>query len=101
MSKAAGTVAAGAGGTWRFAAMPPGTAALLATGPGLRAYPEDIAALGAEDAGLDDAGFLQLRVPLDGASPLANPRATAYTITREVGAGKRLANPVRSGRKQP
>ena len=32
---------------------------------------------------------------------LANLAARAYIPRREVGAGRRLANPVRSGRKQP
>jgi hypothetical protein len=32
---------------------------------------------------------------------LANPPAPAYISAREVGAGRCLANPVRSGRKQP
>ena len=87
--------------TWRFVPMPTGTSALFATGPGLRVYPADIAALGAEDIGETNAGFLCLRLPLDGAHALANPRARAYIDVREVGAGRHLANPVRSGRKQP
>jgi len=33
--------------------------------------------------------------------PLANPPHGAYVSPREVGAGRHLANPVRSGRKQP
>ena len=32
---------------------------------------------------------------------LANLLAPSYITPREVGAGRRLANPVRSGRKQP
>jgi len=96
-----GTVTPEAGKSWRFAPMPPGTSALFATGPGLRAYPEEIAALGAEEAGEDDGGFLCLRLPLDRAHALANPHAEGYIPHREVGAGRHLANPVRSGRKQP
>lgn len=34
-------------------------------------------------------------------APLALCRAMPYLTLREVGAGERLANPVRSGRKQP
>ncbi|MET4102299.1 2',3'-cyclic-nucleotide 2'-phosphodiesterase/3'-nucleotidase [Roseovarius sp. MBR-78] len=99
--EAAGTVAPTPRATWRFATMPPGTSALLATGPGLRTYPEEIAALGATETGFDDAGFINLRLPLDGTQALAYPRADAYMTAREVGAGRHLANPVRSGRKQP
>ena len=98
---ATGVIAPAPRDTWRFTAMPPGTSALLATGPGLRAYPGEIAALGAEDIGETDAGFLCLRLPLDRARALANPRARGYIDAREVGAGRHLANPVRSGRKQP
>ena len=32
---------------------------------------------------------------------VANPMLKDYLTRREVGAGRRLANPVRSGRKQP
>ena len=78
--EAEGTVAPAPRDTWRFATMPPDTSARLVTGPGLRAYPEDIAALGAEDAGTDNAGFLHLRLPLDGTRTLANPRVPVYVI---------------------
>ena len=88
-------------GTWRLATMPNGTSAVLSTGPGLRAHPGDIAAIGAKDTGTDAAGFLQLRLPLDRTGLLAIPGTPAYVCFREVGAGKLLANPVRSGRKQP
>ncbi len=98
---ATGVVAPAPRKTWRFAPMPPNTSVLFVTGPGLRAYPSDIAALGAEDIGMDDRGFLNLRLPLDSTHTLANPRAHAYIWDREVGAGRHLANPVRSGRKQP
>ena len=66
-------------GGWRFAA-PPGARVEIATGPGLRAYPQEIAALGAEDLGLDPEGFLRLAVPLAEHLPpsLANPGAAAY-----------------------
>jgi 2',3'-cyclic-nucleotide 2'-phosphodiesterase/3'-nucleotidase len=66
-------------GTWRLAAMP-GTRVTVATGPGLRAYPEEIAALGARDCGLDESGFLRLSLPLpsDTRPSLANPPAAAY-----------------------
>jgi glycine/D-amino acid oxidase-like deaminating enzyme len=36
-----------------------------------------------------------------GRGRLDAPPARAYMTAREVGAGRRLANPVRSGRKQP
>ena len=49
---------------WAFRPLP-GTRATLRTGPGLRRYPADIRALGAADLGLDAAGFLELRIPLD------------------------------------
>lgn len=48
---------------WTLCTMPD-TSVVLRTGPGLRAYPEDISALGATDLGCDDEGFLILRVPL-------------------------------------
>lgn len=48
---------------WRFSPMP-GTSVLFDTGPGLRAYPHDIAALGAHDMGDTDAGFARLSLPL-------------------------------------
>jgi 2',3'-cyclic-nucleotide 2'-phosphodiesterase/3'-nucleotidase len=74
-----GPIAPEACGTWRFATMP-ATRVRIATGPGLRAYPEEIAALGAEDHGIDQAGFLRLSLPLPQAArtSLANPAAAAY-----------------------
>jgi len=96
-----GPVTQAAETTWRFATMPEGTSAVLVTGPGLRAHPGDIAAIGGTDTGTDGAGFLHLRVPLARAAVLANPWMMDYLQLREVGAGKLLANPVRSGRKQP
>ena len=48
---------------WRFCPMP-GTQVLFETGPGLRRYPQDIAALGARDLGDTDAGFTRLALPL-------------------------------------
>lgn len=88
--------------TWRLAPMPATRVAIL-TGPGLRTHSNEIAALGAIDEGLDETGFLRLDMPLPEAdSPtLAKPAADAYMRDREVGAGRHLANPVRSGRKQP
>jgi 2',3'-cyclic-nucleotide 2'-phosphodiesterase/3'-nucleotidase len=66
-------------GGWRFAA-PPGARVEIATGPGLRAYPQEIAALGARDLGLDAEGFLRLALPLAAPLPpsLANPAPAAY-----------------------
>ncbi|WP_422002900.1 bifunctional 2',3'-cyclic-nucleotide 2'-phosphodiesterase/3'-nucleotidase [Roseovarius mucosus] len=64
--------------TWRFAPQP-GTRVTIETGPGLRAHPADIAALGAVDLGITDAGFLRLGMPLPFAQPtLAHPAAAAY-----------------------
>ncbi|MBC7131795.1 MAG: bifunctional 2',3'-cyclic-nucleotide 2'-phosphodiesterase/3'-nucleotidase [Roseovarius sp.] len=76
---ARGAIVPAAQGTWRLAPLP-GTHAQIATGPGLRAYPEEIAALGAEDLGLDEQGFLRLSLPLPGTprASLANSAATAY-----------------------
>ncbi len=48
---------------WRFTPMP-GTHVIYQTGPGIRAYPDDIAALGAEDLGNSDTGFARLRIAL-------------------------------------
>lgn len=61
---------------WTFTAWP-GTSAIHFTGPGLRAYPQTIADLGAEDLGDTPEGFMRLRLPLDTGpitAPLANPR---------------------------
>ena len=104
-----GTVTPSARATWRFAPMTP-TAVEVETGPGLRAYPQEIAALGATDLGDSARGFARLRLTLPVATAarhqppphaLANPAAETYIPSREVGAGRHLANPVRSGRKQP
>ena len=46
-------------------------------------------------------GRLAFRFVEIGDLPLAESRRAAYIPLREVGAGRRLANPVRSGRKQP
>ncbi len=48
---------------WRFTAMP-GTSVIYQTGPGIRAYPDEIAALGAVDLGDCDSGFARLRLAL-------------------------------------
>ncbi|MET4130293.1 bifunctional 2',3'-cyclic-nucleotide 2'-phosphodiesterase/3'-nucleotidase [Roseovarius sp. MBR-6] len=66
-------------GTWRFAPLPD-TSVTIETGPGLRAYPQEIEALGAQDHGLDAKGFLHLSLPLPRAAhpSLANPAAAAY-----------------------
>lgn len=98
-----GTLTPQARDTWHFADLPE-TWAEIATGPGLRAHPQEIAALGATDLGLIDTGVLRLRVPLfskEESTSLANPDPDDYVAPREVGAGRHLANPVRSGRKQP
>ncbi len=87
---------------WSFAPLP-GASVTFDTGPGIRRYPEDVAALGAVDLGDTPAGFARLRFSLEqkASRNLANPVEAAYVQPREVGAGERLANPVRSGRKQP
>jgi 2',3'-cyclic-nucleotide 2'-phosphodiesterase/3'-nucleotidase len=66
-------------GTWHFAPLPD-TSVTIETGPGLRAYPQEIEALGAQDHGLDAKGFLRLALPLPRAArpALANPPAAAY-----------------------
>lgn len=71
----------GAQRTWRFADMPR-TTVILETGPGLRAYPQDIAALAATDLGLTETGFLRLRLPL----PNGGPGADATTGSCESSA---------------
>lgn len=48
---------------WSFRTVPE-TTVIYQTGPGLRRYPEEIAALGARDLGDSDAGFLRLELPL-------------------------------------
>ena len=98
-----GTIALQPRSGWGFVPLPD-THVEIETGPGLRAYPQDIAALGAADLGDTEAGFLRLSVPLGRGKwipALANPEYGAYVDIREVGAGRHLANPVRSGRKQP
>jgi len=98
-----GTLTPRARETWHFEPLPD-TWADIDTGPGLRAYPQEIAALGATDLGLTDEGVLRLSVPLFSqaqSTSLANPDPEDYVTPREVGAGRHLANPVRSGRKQP
>lgn len=49
---------------WSFLPVP-GATALIETGPGLRAHPDDINAMGLTDLGLSEMGFLRLRMPLD------------------------------------
>lgn len=49
--------------TWQFCPMP-GTEVVFETGPGLRQYPHDIAALRARDLGNSDAGFARFALPL-------------------------------------
>jgi len=49
---------------WAFTALPDTTAIHL-TGPGLRAYPQTIANLGAVDLGDTAEGFMRLQLPLD------------------------------------
>jgi len=48
---------------WRFCPMP-GTEVLFDTGPGLRAYPQDIVAIDARDLGDTKTGFMRLALPL-------------------------------------
>ncbi|MFO7758743.1 MAG: bifunctional 2',3'-cyclic-nucleotide 2'-phosphodiesterase/3'-nucleotidase [Roseovarius sp.] len=75
-----GTITARPRPIWGFAALPD-TEVEMQTGPGLRAYPEDIAALGATDLGTSDAGFLRLRLPLGPRSEqptLADPELRRY-----------------------
>ncbi len=63
---------------WRFAA-PAGATATFDTGPGIRRYPDEIAALGATDLGDTSAGFARLRLPLGvpASRGLANPAGVA------------------------
>ena len=48
---------------WRFRAMP-GTSVVFDTGPGLRAYPRDIASRALTDLGNSEAGFARFSMPL-------------------------------------
>ena len=50
---------------WSFAPLD-GASALHLTGPGLRAHPDDMARMGAEDLGDTPQGFMRLRLPLTG-----------------------------------
>lgn len=54
---------------WAFYPMPPGTSAIVKTGPGLRNHPGDINALDATDLGDTSGGFMRLRMPLGPGSP--------------------------------
>ena len=87
---------------WSFASIP-GASVTIDTGPGVQRYKDEIAAIDARELGLQASGFLRLGLSLDQTQPggLAKPEHRAYVTRREVGAGERLANPVRSGRKQP
>lgn len=69
-------------GGWRLVCLP-GTRVEIETGPGVRAYPDDIAALGATDLGTTDAGFARLQIPLghrDALRTLANPEPDSYIM---------------------
>lgn len=63
---------------WRFAA-PVGATVTFDTGPGIRRYADEIAALGATDLGDTSAGFARLRLPLgvSASRGLANPAGVA------------------------
>lgn len=71
----AGRIIPCARATWRFASLPD-TCVTLETGPGLRAHPQDIAALGATDLGPSASGFIRLRLPLP--QDAAQARAIAH-----------------------
>jgi 2',3'-cyclic-nucleotide 2'-phosphodiesterase/3'-nucleotidase len=58
-----GPIAAAARPGWQFVPMP-GTHVTFETGPGLRAYPEEIARLRLQDLGDSAAGFARFRMPL-------------------------------------
>jgi 2',3'-cyclic-nucleotide 2'-phosphodiesterase/3'-nucleotidase len=73
-----GTITTRPRSIWGFTPLPD-TEVEMETGPGLRAYPDDIAALGATDLGLDDAGFLRLNLPL---GPQTPDRALAHRDMR-------------------
>ncbi|WP_297772967.1 bifunctional 2',3'-cyclic-nucleotide 2'-phosphodiesterase/3'-nucleotidase [uncultured Roseovarius sp.] len=60
-----GQVEPAARATWRFEPIED-TSVIIETGPGLRAYPQDIAALGLTDLGLAPSGFINLRMWLSG-----------------------------------
>ena len=74
---ALGTLGAPVTPLWSFLPVE-NTRVLFETGPGLRDHPADIAAMGAEDLGLDGRGFLRLRLSLAQGAPLANPPDPAY-----------------------
>lgn len=59
----AGQLVPRARAVWSFAPMPR-TSAVIETGPGLRRYPADIAAIGAEDLGDTPRGFARFRLAL-------------------------------------
>ena len=75
-----GTLVPMARDTWRLAPLPRATVE-IETGPGLRAHAQEIAALGAVDAGLTERSFLRLRLSLAQTATqpsLANPFKGAY-----------------------
>ena len=73
-----GDLPATAAPVWSFAAQP-GTSVTFDTGPGIRRYPQEIAALGATDLGDTSTGFVRLRMPLGApaSQSLANPSDAA------------------------
>ncbi|GKY86199.1 2',3'-cyclic-nucleotide 2'-phosphodiesterase [Sinisalibacter aestuarii] len=80
--------------SWRFGPVP-GATALFASSPQAAEVVEDAPALSEliRPGPLLADGFRSYRLALGG--------RVSYIAGREVGAGKHLANPVRSGRKQP
>ena len=82
-------------GTWRVATMPDGTSAVLRTGPGLRAHPGDIAAIGGTDTGLDEAGFLHLRLARSHRPPCKSRCSPLCLILERL--ARASSSPTRSG----
>ena len=92
--------------SWGFVPLP-GTHVEIETGPGLRAYPEDIAALGATDLGDTGAGFIRLRVPMgvaSGTRPLRIPNAGHMSCVERLaraGTSPTRSDPEGSSRNEP
>ena len=81
----------------------PGTTVCVRAGAAAMAHLPELDRLDVRTGKMDQEGFLELILSLDRVLPrqVANPAQDDYVSLREVGAGERLANPVRSGRKQP
>lgn len=80
--------------------VPEGAVPLFTTGPGAIGDAAALRAARLEAVWPAGSDWLECRLTGD-APPLEFGSAGAYLSPREVGAGRHLANPVRSGRKQP